>query len=58
MKLTYVLPLVTLSTAFVLPEENVFNQVAIDSQRSVQSAWDKLPSKDEVVNTLEDSLYK
>ena len=58
MKLTYVLYLVALSTAFVLPEEHIFNQITIDSQRSVQSAWDKLPSKDEVVNTLEDSLYK
>lgn len=58
MKLTSILPLAAISTAFVLPEEHVFNQIAIDSHKSVDSVWDKLPSKHDVVNKLEDSFDK
>lgn len=55
MKLNYILPLVALSTAFVLPDEQVISQIAIESHRSAESAFDKLPSKDQVVNKLESS---
>ncbi|KAI4094952.1 MAG: hypothetical protein L6R37_007139 [Teloschistes peruensis] len=58
MKLTYVLPLVAVSTALVLPDEQVFNQIAIDSHKSADSAWEKLPSKHQVVDKLEESLDK
>lgn len=58
MKLTYVLPLVAVSTALVLPDEQVFNQIAIESHRSADSVWDKLPSKHQVVDNVEGSFDK
>ncbi|KAL9018448.1 MAG: hypothetical protein Q9185_004225 [Variospora sp. 1 TL-2023] len=53
MKITYILPLAALSSAFVLPDEQVFSQIAIESHRSADSAFDKLPSKSQVVNEFE-----
>ncbi|KAL8732410.1 MAG: hypothetical protein Q9166_002810 [cf. Caloplaca sp. 2 TL-2023] len=58
MKLTYILPLAALSTAFVLPEQEVFSQLAVESHKSADSAFDKLPLKDEVVNKIEQSFEK
>ncbi|KAL8696642.1 MAG: hypothetical protein Q9201_007561 [Fulgogasparrea decipioides] len=58
MKFTYILPLAALSTAFVLPEEHVFNQIALESHKSVDSAWDKLPSEHQIVDKFEESLGK
>lgn len=58
MKLTYILPLAALSTAFVLPDERVISQIAIESHQSAESAFDKLPSKDQVVDKFEHSFEK
>ncbi|KAL8723118.1 MAG: hypothetical protein Q9225_000521 [Loekoesia sp. 1 TL-2023] len=58
MKLTYILPLAALSTAFVLPDERVISQIAIESHKSAGSAFDKLPSKDQVVDRFEHSFEK
>ncbi|KAL8686836.1 MAG: hypothetical protein Q9218_006826 [Villophora microphyllina] len=58
MKLTSVLPLVAVSTALVLPDEQVFSQIAINSHKSVDSAWDKLPSKHQVIDKVEGSWDK
>ena len=58
MKLSYILPLAALSTAFVIPDEQVISQIAIESHKSVESAFDKLPSKNQVVDKLEQSLEK
>ena len=54
MKLTNVLPLAALTTAFVIPDEQVMNQVAIESHKTASSILDKIPSKDQVHNCLED----
>ncbi|KAI4238777.1 MAG: hypothetical protein LQ349_000858 [Xanthoria aureola] len=58
MKFTYVLPFVGLTTAFVLPEQQVFSELAVESHRSAHSAFDKLPSKDQVVDQVEHSFEK
>ncbi|KAL8925040.1 MAG: hypothetical protein Q9208_003724 [Pyrenodesmia sp. 3 TL-2023] len=58
MKLTYVLPFVALSTAFVIPDEQVISQIAIESHRSAESILDKLPSKDQLVDKVENSFER
>ncbi|KAL8992234.1 MAG: hypothetical protein Q9169_007258 [Polycauliona sp. 2 TL-2023] len=58
MKLTHILPLAALSTAFVLPEQQVFSQLAVESHRSADSAFDKLPSKDQVLDKVEHPFEK
>ncbi|KAI4277563.1 MAG: hypothetical protein LQ337_001685 [Flavoplaca oasis] len=58
MKLTYILPLAALSTAFVLPEQHVFSELAVESHRSADSAFDKLPSREQLVNKVEHSFEK
>lgn len=58
MKLSCILPLAALSTAFVLPDERVINQIAIESHRSAGSVFDKLPSKAQAANKLEQSIEK
>ena len=54
MKLTNLLPLAALATAFVIPDEQVMNQVAIETHETSSSILGKLPSKDQVHNCLED----
>ena len=51
MKLTNLLPLAALTTAFVIPDEQVMNQVAIEKH---ETSSDKVPLKDQVHNCLED----
>ncbi|KAI4176885.1 MAG: hypothetical protein LQ343_000742 [Gyalolechia ehrenbergii] len=58
MKLSYVLPLAALSTAFVLPDERVISQIAIEAHKSAGSAFDRLTSKDQVVENFEHSVEK
>ncbi|MCJ1259286.1 hypothetical protein MMC24_007122 [Lignoscripta atroalba] len=58
MRLTYVLPLVALSTAFVIPDEQVMSQVAIESHRSTNSILDKLPSKEQLIHEVENTFSK
>lgn len=54
MKLTNLVPLAALATAFVIPDEQVMNQVAIETHETSPSILDKVPSKDQVHNCLED----
>lgn len=54
MKFTNLLPLAALTTAFVIPDEQAMNQVAIESHKTASSILDKIPSKDQVHNCLED----
>lgn len=56
MKLVQILPLAVLSTAFVIPDEQVMSQVAIESNRAPESFLEKIPSKDEVIKQFEDSF--
>ena len=59
MKLTQFLPLAALSTAFVIPDEQVMSQVAIEShQAAPESFLGKIPSKDEAVKQFEESFTK
>ena len=59
MKLIQLLPLVALSTAFVIPDEQVMSQVAIEShQAPPESFLEKIPSKDEAVKQFEESFTK
>ncbi|KAK4696937.1 hypothetical protein P7C71_g1047, partial [Lecanoromycetidae sp. Uapishka_2] len=59
MKLINILPLAVVSTAFVIPDEALTNQIAIQSpQDHAESVFDKLPSKDEAINQFEDSVSK
>lgn len=54
MKSTYLLPLAALTTAFVIPGEQVMNQVAFETHETSSSVLDKVPSKDQVHDCLED----
>lgn len=56
MKFVHILPLAALSTAFVIPDEQVMSQVSIESNRAPQSFLEKIPSQDEVIKQFEDSV--
>ena len=58
MKLTHILSLAALSKAFVLPEQHVFSELAVESHRSADSAFDKLPSREQLVDKVEHSFEK
>lgn len=58
MKLIQVLPFAALSTAFVIPDEQVMHQVAIESDRTPESFLERIPSKDEAVKQFQDSFTK
>lgn len=50
------LPLAALSTAFIIPDEQMMSQVAIESNNAPASAFDRLPSKEQLVNDFEDAF--
>lgn len=56
MKFIQILPFAALSTAFVIPDEQVMSQVAIESDRAQESFLEKIPSKDEAINKFHDSF--
>lgn len=58
MKLTNLLPLAALTTAFVIPDEQVMNQVAIEAHEPPHSIFEQLPSKDRLVSKFENSFSK
>ena len=58
MKLFTVLPLAALSTAFVIPDQNVMSQIAIESHDSLGSVFEKLPIKDRILNQAETTIFK
>lgn len=58
MKLIQILPLAALSTAFVIPDEKVMSQVAIESHRSPKSTYEKLPCKDKTLAEIENTIWK
>lgn len=53
MKLITILPLVALSTAFVVPDRNVMSQIVIESHKVSDSVFEKLPTKDGIINEAE-----
>ena len=58
MKLTNLLPLAALGSAFVIPDEQVMNSLAKEPQRHHDSLLDKLPSKDDFVHEFENTFSK
>lgn len=56
MRFITVLPLAALSTAFIIPDEQMMSQVAIESSNPPASAFDRLPSKEQLVNDFEDTF--
>jgi uncharacterized surface protein with fasciclin (FAS1) repeats len=56
MKLSNLLPLAALGSAFVIVDEDVLNQIAIESKDTSKSFLDKLPSKDDVVSYAQDTF--
>jgi len=56
MKLSTLLPLAAFSGAFVIVDEGVLNQVAIETKETSKSFSDKVPSKDNVVSYIEDTF--
>ena len=56
MKLIRVLPFAALSFAFVIPDERVMSQVAIESERTPESFLERIPSKDQAVKQFQDSF--
>ena len=58
MKITYIVPLAAISTAFVIPDEQVMSQVAIESERAPKSSLEKIPSQDEAIKQFQNSFNK
>lgn len=56
MKFTLLLPLVALASAFVIPDERLMSQVAIESHDRPNSIFDALPSKEEIINDIKGSV--
>lgn len=56
MKLTTLLPLAALSTAFVIVDEAVLNEIAVETKDTSKSIWDKFPNKDEILSHVMDAV--
>lgn len=52
MKFLQLLPLAALSTGFVLPDEQVLGDIAIETQGKASSWLDRLPSKEEIASIV------
>ena len=58
MKFLNILPLAALSTAFVIPDEQVMSQVSIESHRVPESAFDNLPTTEQAITEFENTVSK
>ena len=58
MRLLNIVPFVALSVAFVIPDEEVMSQVAIESHQAPESALEKSPTKDQTLVDFENNLSK
>src|SRR3954462_8664702 len=59
MRLIHLLPLVALGTAFVIPDEQILNSLSLeDAAAPRKSVFDNLPSPEEVLEELDDSVTK
>ena len=58
MKFINLLPFTALSVAFVIPDEKVMSQVAINTHEAPETAFDKLPSKDQAITEFENTFSK
>ena len=55
MKISHIVPLAALSTAFVIPDERVMSQLTVETHSS-DSILDKLPSKEQLMKEFENSF--
>ncbi|KAI9817561.1 MAG: hypothetical protein M1827_001173 [Pycnora praestabilis] len=53
MRLIHIVPLAAFTTAFVIPNEQIQNQLIIESEQSSRSVIDKLPTKGQVISEVE-----
>ena len=58
MKFSLVLPLAALSSALVIPDEQVMSKVAIECHRPSNSIFHKLPTKEELISKAEHTVSK
>lgn len=58
MKFINLLPFTALSVAFVIPDEEVMSQVAINNHQAPESSFDTLPSKDQAIAEFENAFSK
>ena len=58
MKLTNFLPLAALTTALVIPDEQVMNQIAIEAHHRPESIFKKLPSKEKLNQDFDTTFEK
>ena len=58
MKISQLLPLAALSTAFVIPDEQVMSQVAIESHNTIKPAVEKVPCHDHAIKKLQQTVSK
>ena len=56
MKFTGLLPLAAATSAFVVPNEQVFRDVAIETHSKAESFYDKLPSKSDILGSIRDAV--
>lgn len=58
MKFISILPFAALSFTFVIPDEEVMSQVAIESHQAQDSVFDKLPTGDQAITQFEKTFSK
>jgi uncharacterized surface protein with fasciclin (FAS1) repeats len=56
MKLSTLLPLAAFSCAFVIVDESIINQIAIETKEASKSVLGKVPSKDDLFSYIEDTF--
>lgn len=56
MKLSALLPLAALGSAFVIVDESILNQVAVETKETSKSLLDKVPCKEDVVPYIDDTF--
>ena len=58
MRFSHILPYAALASAFIIPDEKVMSQIAIESHESSESTWDILPSKESLLHGIEETFSK
>jgi uncharacterized surface protein with fasciclin (FAS1) repeats len=56
MKLTTLLPLAAISTAFVIPDEQITNQIVVESKKASKSFFDRLQSTGDILSSVEETF--
>jgi len=58
MKFINLLPLAALTSAFVIPDEQVMSEVKIESHGKAKSLVNKIPTKDQAITDFENTFSK